>query len=220
MLVSIELYNLSLHRGYLSPLLAIGWRIGDYLRDFFNSLDEVRMAAAEESDAVLALSLLGRRDNRPARITIPDTPRPWDFLFYHPGTGTRLNFTLIRRHSSLPRWIQAMEWLVAEGHPSAMATYQADLDRLVQAVISEPMDLFCRIRQVRCRPLLTGDGPAVKVRCHRCGCPCPTTLAWDIEGEICCRDCCGLEPSWLGTEAILPAEADTVINSKRTQRKK
>lgn len=55
MLVPMELHNLTLKRGYLSPELAIGWRIGKYVEEFFDGLEDVGIAAARDDDAILAL---------------------------------------------------------------------------------------------------------------------------------------------------------------------
>ena len=99
MLVPLELHCLTLQKGYLSPELAIGWQIGKYVEEFFDGLEEVGIAAARDDDAVLALSYLTRQHGHPGQVIVPEAARPWDFLFYHLTTGTRLGFTLIRQGS-------------------------------------------------------------------------------------------------------------------------
>jgi len=87
--------------GHLSPDLAIGWQIGKYVHEFFDGLQEVRIAADAEGDAAFALSYLSREHGCYGQVTVTETPRPWDFLFYHVVTGTALHFTLIRKHIEL-----------------------------------------------------------------------------------------------------------------------
>ncbi|WP_456386929.1 hypothetical protein [Desulfolithobacter sp.] len=44
MLVPMESQCLTLRKGYLTPELAIGWRIGKYVEEFFDGLEEVGIA--------------------------------------------------------------------------------------------------------------------------------------------------------------------------------
>ncbi len=195
MLVPIELYSLTQRKGYLSPDLAIGWQIGKYVEGFFDGLQEVRIAAAAEGDAAFALSYLSREHGYPGRITVPDTSRPWDFLFYHTITGTVLHFTLIRKYIELPQGLRALEPHLAMDKPAVVKIYRTGLDLLVESILKRSVDSFSMIRQIRCRAL-HAPGDNGTTRCCRCERPTSVHNAWDIEGQICCQACSGLEPDW------------------------
>ena len=196
MLVPIELYSLTLRTGYLSPDLAIGWQIGKYVEEFFDGLQKVRIAAATDDDAAFALSYLSREHDHPGRVTVPDTCRPWDFLFYHTITGTMLHFTLIRKYIKPPQGLRSLEPHLAMDKPAVVEMYRTGLDLLVASILKRPADSFSMIRRIRCRPLLHALKDSGMLRCCRCGMPTPVHNAWDIEGQICCQACSGLEPAW------------------------
>ena len=201
MLVPLELYNLTRKRtGYLSPDLAIGWKIGTYVKELFDGLQEVRMAVAVEDDAAFALSHLSRDDEHFDRITVPDTPRPWDFLFYHTITGTVLNFTLIRKHVELPENLRSLQSRLFEGRPEVVEKYRVGLDLLVSSILKREVDSFSIIRRIRCRRLLHAPRYSGSIRCFCCGIPVPVRNAWDIEGQMRCQACSGLELAWITDE--------------------
>jgi len=192
----MELHNLTQRRGYLSPELAIGWQIGKYVEECFDGLEEVGIAAARDDDAVLALSHLTRQHGFSGQVIVPETAKSWDFLFYHLTTGTLLGFTLIRQRIRLPQEIRDLEPDLCVDNPAVVKKYRAGLDLLVKSILSEPVTSFCQIRQVRCRRLQSMGNSNQLTSCHRCGCPTPLNNAWDIEGDICCLSCSGLEPAW------------------------
>jgi formylmethanofuran dehydrogenase subunit E len=196
MLVPIELYSLTQRMGHLSPDLAIGWQIGKYVHEFFDGLQEVRIAAAAEGDAVFALSYLAREHGCYGQVTMTETPRPWDFLFYHAITGTALHFTLIRKHIELSQGLRSLESHLAMDKPAVVEIYRTGLDLLVESILKRPVDSFCKIRQIRCRPLPRTAENNSTIRCCRCGKLSFVQNAWDIEGQICCQACSGLEPAW------------------------
>ncbi|BCO10386.1 hypothetical protein GF1_27620 [Desulfolithobacter dissulfuricans] len=196
MLIPMELHCLTLRKGYLSPELAIGWQIGKYVEEFFDGLEEVWIAAARDDDAVLALSYLTRQHGHPGQVIVPETARPWDFLFYHLTTGTRLGFTLIRQRTRLPQKIRDLEPDLCVDNPAVVEIYQASLNLLIKSVLCQPVTSFCQVRQARCRRLLSKHSSDQQTSCHRCGRPVPLSQAWDIEGDICCPACTGLEPVW------------------------
>ncbi len=196
MLVAMELHNLTQRRGYLSPELAIGWQIGKYVAEFFDGLEEVGIAAASDNDAVLALSHLTRQYVHSGQVIVPDTSRPWDFLFYHLTTGTLLDFTLIRKRTRLPKRIRDLEPDLSVDNPAVVETYQASLDLLVKSILVRPVTSFCQIHQVRCRRLLPMENGNQQTGCCHCGRPISAYKAWDVEGDICCPSCSGLEPAW------------------------
>lgn len=196
MLVPMELHNLTQMRGYLSSELAIGWRIGKYVEEFFDGLEEVRIAAASDDDAALALSHLTRQHGHPGQVIVPETAKPWDFLFYHLTTGTLLGFTLIWQRTRLPQRIRDLESDLCVDNHAVVESYRTGLNLLVKSILSQPVISFCQIRQVRCRRLLPMGNDNLQTGCYRCGDPTPVHKAWDIEGDICCPSCSGLEPAW------------------------
>ncbi len=52
MLVPIELALLSREKGYVNPEISLGWRVGTWLREYFDGLQDIRIAARQENDAV------------------------------------------------------------------------------------------------------------------------------------------------------------------------
>ncbi|WP_457574816.1 hypothetical protein [Desulfolithobacter sp.] len=195
----MEIHRLVQLRGYLSPELVIGWQVGKYAEEFFAGLEEVAIAAARDDDAVLALTHLGQHGNRAGQVLVANGPRPWDFLFYHPTTGTMLAFTLNRRRTCLPRAIRKLEAQLDQDHPAVVSLYQACLNLLIQTLLGGPIQSFCQIRQRRCRRLPPRPPSGRQLHCHSCGQPLGCTDGWDVEGEIRCCQCCGLEPDWYGS---------------------
>jgi hypothetical protein len=196
MLVPMELYGLTQRSGYLSPELAVGWQIGRYVHDFFDGLQEVRIAASAGNDAVFALSYLSREHGCFGQITVSKSNRPWDFLFYHAMTGTVLQFILVRKYVELSQALRDLEPHLDMENLDIVAIYQAGVDELVKSILERQADSFCMIRQIRCRPLLHNADSMGNTHCCRCGKPIRIQKAWDIEGEICCQTCSGLEPGW------------------------
>lgn len=196
MLVPLALYGLTQKTGYLSPELAMGWQIGNYVDEFFAGLGDVRVAAARHNDAVFALSYLSREHGFPGQVTVPETARPWDFLFYHAITGTVLKFILIRKYLELSQDLRALESNLATDRPDVVQRYQAGLDLLIKDILSQPPESFCQIHQIRCRPLLHTSESRGRITCSRCGRPTAVSNSWDVEGELCCRACSGMEQAW------------------------
>jgi hypothetical protein len=192
----MELHSLTQRKGYLSPDLAIGWQIGKYVAEFFDGLEEVEIAAACDNDATLALSHLTRQHGNPGQVIVPESTRPWDFLFYHLTTGTMLGFTLIQQRTHLPKGIRDLEPALSVDNPTTVEIYQAGLDLLIKSLLSQPVTSFSQIHQIRCRRLQVMENSKQQPHCQRCGCLTSIHKLWDIEGEICCPSCSGLEPAW------------------------
>ncbi len=196
MLVTMELYGLTQRVGQLTPELAMGWQIGKYVRECFDGLGEVRMAAAKDNDAVSALSYLATEHGYPGQVSVSDSMQPWDFLFYHLATGTVLKFILVRKRVELPQELRKLEPLLSVDAPNITRIYQEGVEQLVTGILQQPVENFCLIRQMRYRPLnqvCLGFGV---IACHRCGKSVLVQNAWEIEGEISCQSCSGLEASW------------------------
>ncbi len=196
MIVPMDLYSLVQRKGYLSPEMAIGWKIGTYVAEYFDDLSDVGVAAVSDNDAVLALLHLIQGNGYPGRIVVPKSARPWDFLFYHLTTGTQLSFTLIRKRTELPQKIRELEAELCEHNHDELERYQASLDFLIKSILREPVTSFSLIRQSRCRRLHIQNEEGHLIHCHHCGSLIPPDRAWDVEGDICCLSCAGLEPVW------------------------
>ncbi|MDA3971113.1 MAG: hypothetical protein PF442_07160 [Desulfobulbaceae bacterium] len=197
MLVPMELHNLTLKKGYLSPELAIGWRIGKYVEEFFAGLEDVGIAAARDDDAILALKYLSRQHSPVNHVIIAENATPWDFLFFHAPTGTLLGFCLIRHRTQLPYGIRSLEPdLSRDNQAVAQIYYQAGLEQLVNALLEQSVISFCQVRQDRCRRLQAGIESGEEIHCRSCGQLISYQSARDIEGRICCPTCSGLMPDW------------------------
>jgi hypothetical protein len=51
MLLPMELSVLAHNKGYVSPELAMGWRVGTYIREFFSGLQDILVATTHTNDA-------------------------------------------------------------------------------------------------------------------------------------------------------------------------
>lgn len=197
MTVPIELLNLTRRIGHLSPYLAVGWKIGTYVAEYFDGLRDVRLAAAEEGDAACALSYLCHVHDCHEEVTVAGTPRPWDFLSYHPATGTVLQFVLVRKQVELSRYLKSLEPCLAGDKPDLVKIYRTGLDLQVEFILNSSLESFCMIHRRRYRSLHDAPPGIGAVFCRRCGNPTPIRESWEVEGQICCRTCSGLELSWI-----------------------
>lgn len=118
-------------------------------------------------------------------------PWPWDFLFYHPATTTLLSFPLIEKCIRL-----AGDPFPQEQDPRAILAYQERLDHLIASLLSDPLESFSFRNQQRCRMIGQEAHGRRLIRCQRCGEFISPGPAWEVEGEIRCLACTGLEPSW------------------------
>lgn len=202
MLVPIELQSLSLPDGHLSPEFALGWRIGTYVREFFSGLDDVRLAAASDTDAARALSRLRPKAPFQCPVTIAIGQRPWDFLAFHYPTGTALRFLAVPNRTELPAVVKELEPLFRSQDRSlslrAIRCYRAAIDLLIARILKNRVEDCCRIEEIRVRFLGVGTvTPRPVLRCRRCGAMLPAARLLETEGTICCAYCAGFEPSWL-----------------------
>lgn len=197
MIVPIDLLRLSIQKGYLSPELSLGWRIGSHVREFFDGLEDVRVAARSDTDAVLALSSMTRCGNFPGTVTMASKDKPWDFLFYHPITGTALLFNLVPDRTELPPDIRALESRISDQDSTIMAVYRGAVDTLVKRILCEPLANLCCIREIRLRRIqATDENRFSKLRCPWCGLSIAREDLWDVNGVSCCFSCSCLENSW------------------------
>jgi len=196
-IVPLEMSCLAMRKGYASPELVIGWRIGNYVREFFGGLDDVLVAVRRGSDAALALSLMTRSRGSCGAVAVVNDERPWDFLFYHSLTGTMLQFSLVPERTELSPDIRSLEPMLSRKNPRVMAVYHSAVEKLAKSMILEPVESFCSIREIRCRPFYVNENKSLsKLRCPRCGSLEAGSNLWDVDGVTCCLSCSGLENSW------------------------
>lgn len=195
MLVPIELQRIVLQRGYLSPEIALGWRLADYLRDFFGGLELLRVLVARDGDELLSLRVMGSWCHAdPAEVAT--IGRGWDFLVYHPTTGTLLGVT--RAPDRLSREVRMLEPALARGDLGARLRYQRSVSELVGHLLDVPFEQLCRIDEHRVRRMAGRGGAraAQKIRCWRCGDPMRRSEIWDMDGVLCCLTCTGMSSKW------------------------
>lgn len=197
MIVPLELHRIAMRQGYLSPELALSWRLADYLREFFDGLALLRVLAAREDDAVLSLRTMAAW-HRAAPIQVADRHRKWDFLVYHPATGTLLGATCVPDRTELPRHLKDLEPALARGDLRAQLRYQDGVQQLVSRLLGSPFERLCRIDEHRVRRMHHGfaAGPSKEVRCRVCGHLVTSRHLWDLDGVLCCVGCTGLSPQW------------------------
>lgn len=217
MFVPLELSMLANRKGYLSPELTVGWRIGKHAEELFGGLVDVRIATTLPADAVVALRHLASRTGR--EVTEVPVLRPWDALFYHTPTHTALKIVLTERLVTLPPPIRALEDCFGPQETPAVLCYRAGLANLVTRLLTAKISGFCQLRMIRCWPLpRLARQPE---RCGWCGRPMGEENFWDIDGTVHCPRCAGLEPEWLTRGA--PARQDenhhiAVSGEKRCER--
>ncbi len=207
MIVPLELNLLAMRRGYLSPELAMGWRIGQYVTEFFSDLEQVRIAAKDEGDAALGLSMMYRKNLLSSPVTIARAPRPWDFLAYHYPTGTTLQIDTVRDLVELPAEIRKLEALFEYGEAKAarpdrssfaIRRYRIAVDDLIARLLSHPVEQYCQIRESRVRFLREATNRKNDpLHCRFCNRAFHKNEMVDFEGVICCAPCSGIEPAWL-----------------------
>lgn len=198
MLIPLELDILAKRCGNLSPGLALGWRIGGFIQEYFNDLEDARIAALTEGDASLALSMMCRKNRFPFPVTIATEKRPWDFLVYHYLTGTVLQFKTVPDYNVLhekPYWPEDFADEAAALR-AEHACVRAN-DKLIIRILNNPVETYCRI--VETRVLFLGreenKGPG-QLRCCCCRSIFTRDKLLDSDGCVLCIPCAGLEPSW------------------------
>jgi len=197
MIVPLELSLLGGRKGFVSPELTLGWRIGVHAREMFSSLADVNMASRLQDDCSFALSEMMRREAVVGDFKNVSGSRPWDILCYHPQTGTALAYAAAQTETGLPPSMAKLEPRLSMGDGTALARYQDAVDRLIRKLVTRPIERLCAIHEYRLRRLNGGTVRKMK-HCPRCGQQLqPDVALWDVEGSICCSVCCGLEMSWI-----------------------
>lgn len=207
MIVPLELYGLSLRKGYLSPELVIGWRIGVSMREMFDGLADIRITVARDNDALLALSWLAQKNGQPRPIPLAGRRTAWDFLCYHPPTESLVKYVLIRRRSRPCEWMAGLAPLLGS-EPSLLREFcQQEVDKQICFLLEQPVNDFAVVRQSRYRPFPMIEGDRRKRPCHSCGRLLCKDQLWEIEGDISCSECLGVESSWSAQNRMLAAGA-------------
>jgi len=202
MIVPIELSLVAMRKGYLSPQLTLGWRIGGYIEEFFDGLGQVRLAAGKQGDAALGLTVMCQRRNDALPITVALGARPWDVLAFHYLSGTALKFTAVHRLVDLPKEVRELEYRFEDRNTAiaqaAVRIYRAYLDQLVVRLLNLPVEKYCRIEESRVRIFSIGSNPIAESRvCGLCCRSYPRNELVECDGVVCCVTCSGMEPSWL-----------------------
>lgn len=197
MIVPIELQRIALRRGYLSPEIVLGWRLGAYLREFFDGLDLLRVLVAREDDAALSLRIMAAW-HQATPILVADRCEKLDFLIYHPVTGTSLGVTRVPERTDLPQRVKDLEPAMARGDLRAQLDYRGSVQQLVDQLLDSPFDELCRIDEHRVRRLHaeTPSDSSRRVRCRVCGDLAPSRRLWELDGVLCCQRCTGLSQQW------------------------
>ncbi len=190
MLVPFELSIIANRHGRLTPSLALGWKIGHYLREYFNGLDQVRLAVSRDDDSHAALQHMRTESRFPLDLIPANRENPWDVLAFHPATGTVLEITFIVPEDD----VQPSD-PKASYDTLALAMFKRTLDQFVASLISTPLDHYCNIIETRVSRSRAGKGT---VSCRRCGQTIDKDDIWHINGLPCCQECSGLPDSWAG----------------------
>lgn len=194
MLVPMDLAVLANRNSCLTPELALGWRIGQHVKEFFTDLDQVRIAVSGYPQLVPAMRKIAVCP-APGVVTVPQAARPWDLFFFHQPTGTSLKVVVLRSPMLLsPRGRLLEKELARDSDPRLRALYQVELDGLIASILIGPVEDFCLLQTERCR-LLSRDVGKMPARCPWCWAQAPKAML-EVEGRRCCPQCSGLEPEW------------------------
>ncbi len=197
MLVPLDLSILAQKVGRLSPSLVLGWRVGNHVREMFDGLDEVRLAAAPTGDFLLGLRATLTESRFPLDVLPAEDEPDWHALAWHAITGTLLRFTFAVERVAMDARGAAALPDVRKGNPYGLAAYAASLDRQVLRLLDDPMETLCRIEEHMVSKSRAKDGdPDVSINCRRCGNGTLRTDLWYADGAPCCPDCAGLIPAW------------------------
>jgi formylmethanofuran dehydrogenase subunit E len=197
MLLPIELSIISKKKGYISPELAIGWRVGTYIREFFDGMRDILIATTQTNDAALALKLMTGNIPENGSITAASKKCQWDFLVYHPGTGTVLNIAPFRNLTELSPYLKSIENNLPYMDDDTISVYRGAVDELIVTILQFPIEILFQISEHRCRRIIIPENSfPYKKQCPRCGKIIQSKDIWDVDGIICCLPCTGLEPSW------------------------
>lgn len=194
MLVPIDLQRLAARVGYLSPELALGYRLGGYLDEVFCGLEVTRLAACVHPETLLALESVARWQRGEPVVETGDAA-PYHVECYHPPTGTLLSIVPVPDLTALaPAALRLAPRLGTS--PEADLAYSRAVDERVRAPTSEPS--FCAVRESRCSRPRASDSESQRpqLRCRRCGAPVDRAHLWSCDGVLCCTVCAGLCPLW------------------------
>ncbi len=197
MLVPIELHLLSQRHGHLSPELAIGWRIGSYLREIFQDLSQLRIVVDGWPDAHFALASMSGAGAIPGEVTASGGDPEWDLLAYDPRGGRLTRVVIQEDYRDLPPDAVLLERRLNQKSPFDIAAYHNRLSGLIKGILSAPIDDVFEVQTQRCQPLAKQTPDAQDgLCCDVCqGCADIQDL-WVVDNRIRCTGCAGLEPGW------------------------
>lgn len=194
----MDLQRLANRLGYLSPELALGWKLGEYLEQYFDGLEVTRIAARAHSETILSLTTMLGWQQGDSVVVVGAGEPPWSFDCYHPLTGTVLRVRPVVEETTLSPDIIALEERLSHD-PKALRDYSSAVDGLIGRLLDEPLTTYCAVDEHRCRRAARSDtskGIAPR-RCRRCGAVYREPMEfWYSEGVLCCSRCAGLHAQW------------------------
>lgn len=93
MLVPLDLYTLVQKLGRLTPSLVLGWRVGGYVREMFDGLDEVRLAVCAKGGFLEGLRITRTENRFSLDVVEAAENETWHARAWHAGTGTLPEFS-------------------------------------------------------------------------------------------------------------------------------
>lgn len=194
MIVPLELQVLVQKLGRLTPELVLAWRTAVYVGEFFDGLDEVRIAVPEEGDIARGLETSLTESRYPLHVMGTDEqPTACHALVWHEVTGTVLEITFSALAVDMDEaGIRSADG-ARRGDFFAEIVHGASLDRQVERLINVPMD---SIAHIRVRRIDRGRAGASGIRCRRCGDPVPGDEIWFEDGVAACAGCLCIPRSW------------------------
>lgn len=221
MSVPLEVNVLALRCGCLSPGVILGWKIWEQAKVFFGDLENLAIAARGNSDAARALSQLSQARRNPFPINISEGERPWDFLLADLAGRKALAVTLrgrlgilLGKTDQVAKGCSGTSPIFSQSVLNAYTdTDEADripdfakgmLDDIrdeignhIETLIEIPLEAIAETAEILFLPLETSpEYRGSKYHCRGCRTYNPKEECLEINGEVFCIACSGLEPSW------------------------
>ncbi len=198
MLVDLKLKTIAEEYGALSPELAVGFRSARAARGHFDDLDNVTASVWNSTAAAIAVRKMMVKEKA---VFAHDHGRHV-YVFCHLPTGSVLRLELLPGILSLPPCCSAAENALLAGREvrgRVILAYHAQVDALVERLLTLPLEEVFSVRRYRCRPAARPVDELCRfLRCERCGAEVRLNRLYDAEGFRLCTSCAGVEPSWFG----------------------
>lgn len=200
MIVPLKLHTLALKKGGLTPHFALGWRIGTYVQEHFDSLQHLRIATNRDDDTTAAIHLMINESGNPSPSTIYDEALPFDFLFFSPAKERIMSIRLAPKFDPEALNIEEEDLDPARsGAPSSgilsdinikISKFRKEMDGLVGAIAVDPPEtLFLAVDEkvVRVDEADAGE-------CESCGNRHGVFLK--VGAHVLCLNCSPLAKQW------------------------